>query len=287
MRDIVLLSTPLLGFPLLFQRTLTATKQANTDSQRLLADRYARSAELFANAELSARLAGLYALWDLAKEEVEIYHLRIMEILCAFVRNPPELKGWEPGDNKFPARDRSDFAAVLTLIRTRNHQQCEREHAVNFRLDFSGADLRAANFRGAYLRGAIFYRADLREVATFDYADLQSADFWNVQLQNTLFLNADLRKSSFHFSMPRAIKGQTLISRALAVLDNAAVNGAGFSRETYLMGFGLKSAVVLTDDEGKDLPPGSPPLPPQFDAIDFLRMTLREWEKIRGKKAMP
>ena len=285
LRDIALTVAALLGFPLLLQRTRAATRQVDIDSQRLLADRYARSAELFANAELSARLAGLYALWDLAKEEVKIYHVRIMEILCAFVRNPPELKGWKSGDDQFPAQ-RLDVNAVLKLIRKRSEGQHQQEDTAGYWLSFEGADLRGANFDGAYLRRAIFNRANLQG-AFFDNTDLQSAYFWNVRLQHTLFLNADLRKSSFHFSEPGAIKGQTLINRALALLDNAAVNGAGFSRETYLMGFSLRSAVVLTDDEGKDLPPGPPSLPPQFDAIDLPRMTLQEWEKKRGKKAMP
>ena len=162
LRDIALTVAALLGFPLLLQRTRAATRQADIDSQRLLAeryarlaDRYARSAELFASAELSARLAGLYALWDLAKEKVEIYHVRIMEILCAFVRNPPELKGWESGDDKYPAQ-RPDMEAILTLIRERNEAQYAQEQIARYRLNFSGADLCHAKLQGARLRGLSF-----------------------------------------------------------------------------------------------------------------------------------
>ena len=188
LRDIALTVAALLGFPLLLQRTRAATRQADIDSQRLLADRYARSAELFASAELSARLAGLYALWDLAKEKVEIYHVRIMEILCAFVRNPPDLKkDGGLGDYKYPAQ-RPDMKTVLILIRERSEEQWKQEQIAEFNLDFNNANLQRANFEGAYLNGANFCFADLRganlssveldESVKFNYAVLNGTSFW-------------------------------------------------------------------------------------------------------------
>ena len=37
---------------------------------------------------LSVRLGGIYALQRLAEEEPKQYHVQIMRLFCAFVRNP-------------------------------------------------------------------------------------------------------------------------------------------------------------------------------------------------------
>ena len=272
-RNFALLSTPLLGFPLLFHRTRLAGKQVDTDSRRLLADRYARSAELFASAELSARLAGLYALWDLAKEEVEIYHVRIMKILCAFIRNPPDLKEWELKDYRFLVH-RPDMEAVLTLIRERNEKQCTHEHLVKYHLNFRGANLRRVDFQGVDLR-----KCDLRG------SDLRRADFRGSQLQDGILVNADLRRAKFlACDMVDTDSDGQLVN--WTKLRGAAINGAHLADVNYFPSV-EKVGVVLTDDDGKDLPPGVPSLPEGIDSKELPRMTLREWEEKRGKKAKP
>ena len=278
LRDIALTVAALLGFPLLLQRTLTATRQADIDSQRLLADRYARSAELFANAELSARLAGLYALWDLAKEEVEIYHLRIMEILCAFVRNPPELKGWEPGDNKFPAQ-RPDMEAVLALILVRSKQQCVREYTVDYHLNFRKANLLSANLQKADLRGADLSYANLQN-ARFLRANLYSASFHRADLICAKFHNADLRGVKF-YDPPSRIDEYPTESKKLEGVEwqNAALNGAWFPPRMQDHDISaIQNAVILKGDS-LGLPIGLP-----SEVEDKLeRITIQEWEKRRKR----
>ena len=277
-RNFALLSTPLLGFPLLFHRTRLAAKQVDTDSQRLLAERYARSAELFASAELSARLAGLYALWDLAKEEVKIYHVRIMEILCAFVRNPPELKGWESGDDKYPAQ-RPDMEAVLALIWVRSKEQCEWEHAVNYHLNFRKANLFHADLQGANLRGADLSYANLLE-ARFVRANLFCAHFHGADLRYAKFRNADLRGVEF-YDPSRFDEYSTENTKLEGVeWQNAALNGVWFLlRMLQDRGiYDIQYAVILKGDS-LGLPIGLP-----SEVADKLeRITTQEWEKRRKR----
>ena len=292
-RNFALFSTPLLGFPLLFQRTMAQDKQADaaikraesalmqakTDSRRRLAEAFARAVEQFASVELAMRLAGLYALWKVAEEDIENYHVQIMQILCAFVRNPPELKGWKLDGNKFLVK-RSDMEAVLTLIRERNEEQQKQEHSANYRLNFTDADLRMADFHGAYLRESNFSGTDLRD-SFFINVDLQSAWFSGADLRGAGFFWADLRNAHFDDRTQMGTHGDVY---GRAVLANAAINGTILSEVQNLPSID-DIGVVLTDEAGNILFPGFPSLRRQIDETKLRRMTLQKWEKKRGKKA--
>ena len=68
----------------------TAQRQADTAEQGLLNDRYDRGAGLLRSDVLPERLDGIYTLEGLARESAEQYYIRVMNLLCAFVRNPDE-----------------------------------------------------------------------------------------------------------------------------------------------------------------------------------------------------
>ena len=57
---------------------------------------------MLGNDVLSVRLGGIYALEHLAREHPDQYHLQIVKLLCAFVRNPPREGGIEttPSEGK-------------------------------------------------------------------------------------------------------------------------------------------------------------------------------------------
>ena len=177
LRDIALTVAAIVGFPIVIQRArshdkqATAAreqaeanrKQAETDSRRRLAEAYAQAADLFAKTALPLRLAGLYALWKIAEEDAENHHVQIMRILCAFVRNPTPLDGWESGDDKY-LPERLDIEAILDLIsRRRKKEQIACEQESRYFMDFRKADLRRANFCEADFSGAKLEFADLRD----------------------------------------------------------------------------------------------------------------------------
>ena len=267
-RDIALAMAAIFGFPLLFQRTRTALQQAETDSRRRMAEAYSQAAALFAKTELPLRLAGLYALWKIAEEDPENHHVQIMQILCAFVRNPTPLDGWKGGDgDKFIPARRPDMEAVMNLLGKRNENQRVQEAAANYKMDFTGANLQYLDLRAGDWRFASFAGANLHRVQ-FHIADLRRAEFSFVDMCMTSFYFADLREVSFFKSK---IDENTEFSEA-------AMNGA------YVNGINGDSRIV---ERGVILTKNGDPLYEHDELRNFgriakmRRIDIQEWKKKR------
>ena len=69
-------------------RGVVASRQAKTSQRGLLNERYQKGTEMLGSEVLSVRLGGIYALQRLAEDDPVQYHVQIMRLLCAFVRNP-------------------------------------------------------------------------------------------------------------------------------------------------------------------------------------------------------
>ena len=119
----------------------TAQRQAETAQEGLRNERYQTGAKMLGSVVLSERLGGIYALQRLAHEHPKQYHIQIMRLFCAFVRNPPASEEHErrkePEDRlppKFPAL-RDDVQAVMEAIRARHEKQFTLERQEGFRFD--------------------------------------------------------------------------------------------------------------------------------------------------------
>ena len=66
----------------------TAEQEAQTAQQGLMNERYQKGREALGNSILSVRSGGIPELRQLASEQPEQYHMQIMQLFCAFVRNP-------------------------------------------------------------------------------------------------------------------------------------------------------------------------------------------------------
>ena len=185
-------------------RALVATRQADaaqgqtaTARQNLLNERYQRGAEMLGNPVLSVRLGGTYALRRLAEEHPDQYHLQIMRLFCAFVRNPP-------GEDEVPFDLRElppDVQAAITAIGERSPDGQLLESKTDFRLDLRSArlrnvDMRWLNFAGAYLRYAYLAQSDLFETnlshANLVTANLSDAILARANLSDAILAQADL-----------------------------------------------------------------------------------------------
>ena len=80
-----------------------AQQQVDSSRQSLLNERYQKGAEMLGSEVLSVRLGGIYALGRLALEHPEQYHIPIVLLFCAFVRQPPE-----PKEDRHSYHDNSD-----------------------------------------------------------------------------------------------------------------------------------------------------------------------------------
>ena len=204
-------------------RSRVAERQVDIAQQSLLHDRYQRSTEMLGSGVLAVRLGGIYALQRLAEEYPLQYHVQIMSLFCAFVRNPTgsndgnlKLENFS-GDPPHPYTIvGEDIQAVMLAIGARGKQQLAIEKGAKYRLDLHGSDLRGARLNGTNLASAP--RTTWPEISTveyltlskgtdltyaklcsahLDYADLQGASLTGaclckVGLEETNLSNADL-----------------------------------------------------------------------------------------------
>ena len=214
-----------------------AQSQAETAQQSLLNERYQRGAEMLGNKVLPVRLGGIYALKRLAEEYPERYHIQIMQLFCAFARNPPESKEermvHQYAGNEPTHRLREDVQAVMTAIGRRSRAGIDLENAAeDFKLDLRDADLHGASLEGANLAGADLIRAKL------DQADLRNADLSRSYLG---FANLDL-SYLIGTKLPGADLFGTKLSRTviqhtdftLAKFFGVNLSGAVFLQNTHM-----------------------------------------------------
>ena len=256
-------------------RSTIAGRQAETSQHSLLNERYQRGAEMLGSSVLTVRLGGIYALETLAREHIEQYHIPIVQLLCAFARNPPSIDpeaGNRVGLDDRPVL-REDVHAAVRAVANRSasgvaleekiredirvkqedpefivpkwYLRREPDHAeLDLRqAQLAGADLMRANFAGANLDGANLNHArlrsaDLRE-ANLSRANLREADLVGANLSEAQLSSADLSNAlAVHANM----SGATLACKMI----DAELYGADFSYASFtyaeLSGANLGSA---------------------------------------------
>ena len=220
------------------QQSSTARRQADIAGQNLLNERYQRGAEMLGSPVLSVRMAGIYALQRLAEEHPVQYHVQIIQLLCAFVRNPAgnqesPMKSF-PGLDAIP-RLREDIQATIDSIGFRSISGINIErNTKSFLLDFRDADLSGGRFNGHNLSGAQLSGANL-SWASLDKSDLTAAILATVNLSDARLENARISYAFLDFStLPRCnFEGANLFKANLfgsdltdAIFSNANLTGA-------------------------------------------------------------
>ena len=119
-RNLGLVVAAMIALPLAIWRSIVAERQVETAQRGLLNERYQKGAEMLGSGVLAVRLGGVYALAGLAREHPEDYHMKIVSLLCAFVRNPPRMK---PPHRKL----REDVQEVMTALCSRSDSQIKAE----------------------------------------------------------------------------------------------------------------------------------------------------------------
>ena len=194
-----------------------AQQQVETAQRGLLNERYQRGAEMLGSPVLPVRLGGIYALGHLAEEYPDLFHVQVMQIFCAFVRNPVEGKSImalfdiddEPPHKAPPLRE--DVQAIMDAIGTRTREHLDIEGKAGFQLNLSGSDLRGADLINANLTSAHweyspeFWKAEFLVLekhtdlsgaklcsAKLAFAELQEAEFTGACLCDSWMARADL-----------------------------------------------------------------------------------------------
>ena len=231
------------------QQAAAAQRQADTSQQGLLSERYQRGAEMLGSDVLSVRLGGIYDLDRLAAAHPEQYHIQVMELFCAFARNPTKRgeegvptevhSEYDPWSSEPTVRE--DVQAVLTAISYRSRARLQYEWATdNFRLDLRGAYLQDADLRGANLSGAILSRADLTLAemsgAMLDSSDLRSANLDSARLRQVNLMGANMVNANLTgANLTRANLTKADLYRASVIeadLSGATLHRANLTRAT-------------------------------------------------------
>ena len=87
-RNIGLLVLAVVGMPFAIWRSVVAGRQADIAQRGLRNERYQKAVEMLGDGILAVRLGGIYALQVLAKEDPKWYHIQVMKIFSAFLRQP-------------------------------------------------------------------------------------------------------------------------------------------------------------------------------------------------------
>ena len=204
-RNVALVLAGVVALPLAIWRSKVADRQAKTAEQGLLNERYQKGAEMLGSAVLAVRLAGIYALQNLAGEHPEDYHPQVMGLFCAFVRLPTRDQSLESGQAEMPPGTllgiRQDLESIMEAIGSRDRERIAVERRAKFTLDLreadlskvviSAADLSQAKFQHANLSYAHFEKVDLTD-AYLVGADLSHAHFYDVNFTGTRLWSANL-----------------------------------------------------------------------------------------------
>ena len=250
-RDYGLLIAAVVAFPLAFWRSRVAERQSGTAQQSLLNERYQQSAAMLGSDVLAVRLAGIYALQRLAEAHPQQYHIQIIQVFCAFARDPTSDKS-EAAERAMADAGtelRQDVQAVITAISTCHARQLELEKDEEFRLDLRKAQLIRAHLVDANLSGADLSGANLLG-STLSIADLSKTIFSDAQLAGAFLWHASTSGARFW--------GAELPN---AHLDDANLSGAQFS-----MSDGVSPARGLTQSQ-LDTARADPKKPPKLDGV--------------------
>ena len=189
-RNIILAAVAVIALPLAVWRSMVAELQADTAQRGLLNERYQKGAEMLGSKVLAVRLGGIYALARLAREHPGDYHTQIMNLLCAFVRNPPEMKAHH-------RTLREDVQEVMTAICSRSDSQIEAEKGEYCPLELSGADLEDLDLITAPMDIIVATSSEPRTPLNLNGANLSGANLRGafltcVSLKGAFLTNADL-----------------------------------------------------------------------------------------------
>ena len=198
-------------------RSRVAERQADTAQRGLLNERYQKGAEMLGSPTLSVRLGGIYALQRLAQEHPAEYHVQILRLFCAFVRNPPTRKDGEDGQEAAEETTplirtlREDVQAVMGAIGTRRKKHLILEGDARFTLDLHGSNLSDAILIGANLFGAILMDTNL-----------SGARLMGALLSDALLHEADLSGAKLSLNGQNPVSGltQSQIDKARADENN-------------------------------------------------------------------
>lgn len=195
-RNLGLVYAALIALPLAIWRSSighrqasAAQKQSETAYESLLNERYQKGSEMLGSPECPVRLGGIFSLERLADSHTEEFHIQIMRLFSAFVRNPP-------ADENLATTSvdtlRQDVQTIMALVGKRSAERRELETRERYVFEAIGADLSGVaifngnlsnmDFSSTCLANSLLAGTDLSDTILYG-ADLSGANLNNVRLR--------------------------------------------------------------------------------------------------------
>lgn len=106
----------IVGLCLLWWRSRSANRHAETDSKRLIQERFQKGAELMGNLFMNVRWAGVVVLADLARDEGEEYKEKVLEFFLAYMSYPVKYPPQHEKAGQIDYESRETVEVVRRLI---------------------------------------------------------------------------------------------------------------------------------------------------------------------------
>ena len=229
---VIIVAAPL-AFGIAYWRSYTANEQQRTDARGRLDERYQKGAEMLANSDLLARMAGITILERLSKEHPDEFHVQISELFVKFLRYSKLQKSSEISEDAqeiimaIGRRNSSEIAAYQKYTKKfmykidlakkhfpKDDFGPEAEKQLDFlrkggeQVDLMGlklnhvsirnVELINVNFTSSILKDANIYSSKITN-ATCLLTSFQGAVFKHVEFANTYAFNANFRKTKFDY----------------------------------------------------------------------------------------
>ena len=128
-------------------RSMVAEKQAAIAARSLQEGRFQKASEMLGSKLPSVRLGGIYALCQLARDDPGEFHLQVVRLLAAHVRNLPRVEAMQQTDTSqpgqgAPARCREEVQLILVFFGERTAEGRQIEKQSDYIIDLQGSDLR-------------------------------------------------------------------------------------------------------------------------------------------------
>ena len=199
-------------------RGVLGQRQAKIAQQGLSNERYQKGAEMLGSEVLAVRLGGIYALQRLAAEHPEQYHIQIMQLFCAYVRNPT---GDEQGpvsgsdeDGKPIHKLREGVQAAMYAIGKRTDACIAIEKAAFFLLDLRNANLQHSRLSNLNLSYALLGKSNMFGASLY-ISNLSSASLTDANLSDTDLTGVNLSDANlYRAKLSNAVLNDTNLSDA-------------------------------------------------------------------------
>ncbi len=173
------------------QKTVELTEKGN------IAERFKNAIEHLGNESASIRLGGIYALHHLA-QEVEEYRKRVLEILCAHIRETTTQDGYKPRIILSTVLELPSIE-IQSILRLLFVEDRYGKVYGKFVADLTSANLQGARLSNANLESARLPVANLQGAA-LDNANLESARLPRANLQEAVLAGANLQGAALSFT---------------------------------------------------------------------------------------